>query len=336
MKYNIVVLLIYVLPISSIGQKSFIKIFCGLNSQKEVKLDRNILNNADAETALRNILEKSGLPDNIKIYPSSDVPNARATAECSSLNECERIILYNPKFLKRVNKNSENDWAAISIIAHEVGHHLAGHTIEAAAHSGTELKNGELQADEYAGFILANLGSSLNDAISAVKEWADEKETDTHPCADKRIEAIRRGWNKNKGIKTEKPSASGQRSRPTSYTPTSSKENKLNMKSSLNSSKKVLIYNANDINGSAKRMGEFLNGKVSGFRFDALTFFVYRSLYSKTKILYIKPEYKEIAEKIEALIPKEQEVIDYSDKRVHGFFGLENREIVIFVGKDWN
>ena len=108
------------------------------------------------------------------------------------------------------------------------------------------------------------------------------------------------------------------------------------MKTTLTSSKKVLIYNANDINGSAKRMGEFLTGKINGFGFIAQTQFAYRSLYIRTKILYIKPEFKEIAEKIDTFMPGQQEIIDYSDKSIHGFFGLENREIVIFVGKDWN
>ena len=42
-----------------------------------------------------------------------------------------RYLLYNPKFLAAVNRAGHTDWAGISILAHEMGHHLNGHTLRA-------------------------------------------------------------------------------------------------------------------------------------------------------------------------------------------------------------
>jgi len=72
----------------------------------------------------------------------------------------QRIIMFDPRFMARIANAACPDWGALSVLAHEVGHHLAGHTIRA---STTQWKD-ELEADEFSGFVLARLGASLVDA----------------------------------------------------------------------------------------------------------------------------------------------------------------------------
>src|SRR5687768_14121589 len=68
-------------------------------------------------------VEASGLSRNFLIEAAS-VPNAAAAIEGT-----ERYILYNPDFIHTVRQTTGTEWAAISIMAHEVAHHLNGHTL---------------------------------------------------------------------------------------------------------------------------------------------------------------------------------------------------------------
>jgi hypothetical protein len=40
-----------------------------------------------------------------------------------------RIIIYNQSFMSKIANNTGTDWAGISILAHEIGHHLMQHTL---------------------------------------------------------------------------------------------------------------------------------------------------------------------------------------------------------------
>ena len=80
----------------------------------------------------------------------------------------------------------------MALLAHEVGHHLNGHTIRKGG-STPEL---ELEADEFAGFILHKLGATLQQSQNVMNYIAKEKESKTHPSKDSRLSAIEKGWNK--------------------------------------------------------------------------------------------------------------------------------------------
>ena len=75
----------------------------------------------------------------------------------ASISHRKRYILYNPTYITTLNNLTKNKWAVMALLAHEVGHHLNGHTIRKGG-STPEL---ELQADEFAGFILHKLGATL-------------------------------------------------------------------------------------------------------------------------------------------------------------------------------
>ena len=63
-----------------------------------------------------------------------------------------------------MDNQAKNDWAAISILAHEIGHHLNGHALNKEGSNHRK----ELQADEFLGFVLARKKCPLEDAQSAV------------------------------------------------------------------------------------------------------------------------------------------------------------------------
>ncbi len=146
-----------------------------------------------AVTVIENILSVVGLRPNFEIR-SADVPNAAAV-----IFKNQRYILYNPKFLSRINYASGTNWAGISILAHEIGHHLNGHTLQKSG-SRPAL---ELEADAFSGFVLNKLGADRNDAQAAMNVAASQKSSHTHPARKDRLVAISDGWHQaNAQLKT--------------------------------------------------------------------------------------------------------------------------------------
>jgi len=140
----------------------------------------------DAMSALKLITDASGLASNFKIV-ASEVPNAAA-----SIIKNQRYILYNQTFMNNIMKRV-NYWASISILAHEVGHHLNGHSLMPGGSRPTL----ELEADKFSGFILAKLGASIEEAQSAINSLVAVKGSTTHPGKSARLAAIANGWYQN-------------------------------------------------------------------------------------------------------------------------------------------
>ncbi len=134
---------------------------------------------------IKSILKFSGLSSNFKIY-SANIENAVATI----INN-ERYILYDPRLLAYTDQQSGNYWASMSILAHEIGHHLSGHTITNKGSNPSD----ELEADKFSGFVLYKLGASLSQAKAAMETLGSETESLTHPAKQRRLEAIEKGWN---------------------------------------------------------------------------------------------------------------------------------------------
>lgn len=138
-----------------------------------------------AENVVDRILKPIGLMRNFKVIECSNTDNCFAT-----VLKGQRFIVYDAAFMQQIEEETETDWSAISIMAHEIGHHLQGHTID--GRGGQPIK--EIEADKFSGFVLHQLGASLEDATVAVRALGDEHATSTHPAKPARIEAIRKGW----------------------------------------------------------------------------------------------------------------------------------------------
>jgi hypothetical protein len=134
---------------------------------------------------LQEIISATGLQQNFELK-QADVLNIEA-----SISHRKRYILYNPTFITSINNLTKNKWAVMALLAHEVGHHLNGHTILKGG-SKPEL---ELQADEFAGFILHKLGATLQQSQNVMYYIAKEKKSRTYPAKASRLLAIEKGWN---------------------------------------------------------------------------------------------------------------------------------------------
>ncbi|MBK6904178.1 MAG: hypothetical protein IPH04_15595 [Saprospirales bacterium] len=159
----------------------------------------------EADDAMKQIMKYTGLPSNFTIK-AANVPNAAAI-----LYEDKRFILYNQYFMIRIKDETKTDWAALSILAHEIGHHLSGHTLDTQGSRPDK----ELEADRFSGFILYKMGASIEEARTAMDALASETGTPTHPPKSARLAAVTNGWleaeNQNEAVKpirsepTEKP-----------------------------------------------------------------------------------------------------------------------------------
>lgn len=146
--------------------------------------------NTDATDVVANIMKFTGLPQNFEVS-SADVPNACAVILVGEDNLPKRVIAYSPKFMQDVSTATQNNnWAPISIMAHEIGHHLCGHTIM----PGGSQPPTELEADKFSGYVLYKMGASLEDAQKAINTLVPDQESPTHPARSRRIVAIEEGW----------------------------------------------------------------------------------------------------------------------------------------------
>ncbi|WP_462254529.1 M48 family metalloprotease [Ferruginibacter sp.] len=140
---------------------------------------------------IKKVLSYTGLPLNFQIF-SANIGNAAALI----IGE-DRIILYDPELLKAVDYTSQTYWTSISILAHEIGHHLSGHTLSA----NNNYYQKELEADKFSGFTLYKMGATLDQSVAAIILYGDNLDTRTHPNKQKRIEAIKNGWNEAAGYR---------------------------------------------------------------------------------------------------------------------------------------
>lgn len=141
--------------------------------------------NGYAEKVVDRILRPIGLLRNFNVIECSNTDNCFAT-----VLKGQRFLVYDGAFMQKIVEETETDWSAISIMAHEIGHHLQGHTID--GRGGRPIK--EIEADKFSGFVLHQLGASLNESVVAVRALGDEHATATHPARPARIDAIRKGW----------------------------------------------------------------------------------------------------------------------------------------------
>ncbi|MDF7811951.1 membrane-binding protein [Hymenobacter sp. YC55] len=134
---------------------------------------------------LREITDVVGLKPRFELQATSAVQNAAAV-----VYNGKRFLLYNPDFVAAVNRAGRSDWAGISILAHEMGHHLNGHTLKPGGSNPTD----ELEADEFSGFVLRKMGASLAEAQAGMAVVSDEEASPTHPGRSTRLKAINDGW----------------------------------------------------------------------------------------------------------------------------------------------
>jgi len=138
-----------------------------------------------------------------------DIQNRYIIVSCSMVENCQSIlyngkpyILYNPVFLgsvRRLNFSQANlpgavndrDWSALTILAHEVGHHINFHLLNPPADK--TLADLELEADRTAGHIISAMGASLQQVQLAYLDLP-ENAVSGYPTRQARLDAVATGW----------------------------------------------------------------------------------------------------------------------------------------------
>lgn len=123
--------------------------------------------------------------------------------------ENQRYIMYNTEFMNKIYMKSDSYWGYVFVLAHEIGHHLKDHTVDPVlADLGVGCKecefnrNQELESDNFAGFVLAKLGATLEQAqegIYALHKLSggplnyNDSEL-SHPNTARRLNAVKIGY----------------------------------------------------------------------------------------------------------------------------------------------
>lgn len=171
------------------------RFICNYNSAIDnTGCDINKLNFATDNQVIKavdQILKPLGLPAHFILLECPNMSNALAITG----NDGKRYILYDKEFMQAIAENS-SDWAKISILAHEIGHHLSGHTLKDFEGLANQRQQ-ELEADEFSGFILNKLGATLTQAQQGIKLLCTNADDTykSHPNLNKRLIAIANGYN---------------------------------------------------------------------------------------------------------------------------------------------
>jgi tetratricopeptide (TPR) repeat protein len=172
------ILILLLFPLVSFGQNDGYELCYKLGN-------RSFNTNTDAIKSFQKVLAVANLKTNrFVILPCDNISNAMA-----SVYEGFRYILYKESWI-----NQSDYWSKMAILAHEVGHHINGHTL--SGYSLNESRQVELEADDWAGYAMAKIGASLAQTLELTKRVSTGDDTNsTHPNRAKRIAALTSGWN---------------------------------------------------------------------------------------------------------------------------------------------
>jgi hypothetical protein len=163
----------------------------------------------EAVDVVRGIMTSMGLPLRFEVRAGA-VPNASAILT----NDGQRLIVYNVIFMEEIRSKTGEYWSLISIMAHEIGHHLSFHMS-----SQIDDHVAELEADYFSGFVLGKLGAKLDQALAAMRELSSPLPSKTHPKRDDRLQSIAVGWKSATANRQPNPLEGVQPVQPASTAP---------------------------------------------------------------------------------------------------------------------
>ncbi|NLR82507.1 ImmA/IrrE family metallo-endopeptidase [Chitinophaga eiseniae] len=133
--------------------------------------------------------------------PCASVCNA-ASITIDSL----QYIYYNQDFLNKIKGTEEKQkWAIRCIIAHEIGHHVLGHTYPGYKPSSMEeQRKNELRADHFSAFVIKHFpGATLENAFEGLNtldpanyepQTSSQEPLKIYPLLSRRYQAVREGF----------------------------------------------------------------------------------------------------------------------------------------------
>lgn len=158
---------------------------CGFFGELRVRGSANV-NEAPRAAAIvtRRITDLVGLVQNFALREADFEKGGTAYAIIQ--NNKRYVVFDRAKFDWGAGRPS---WRDIGILAHEIGHHLNGHTSDG---SGSRWQT-EAEADWFAGYVAARLGATREDVLPAFR-FLSEDGSKTHPPRRMRLKAVEAGW----------------------------------------------------------------------------------------------------------------------------------------------
>ena len=169
---------------------------CGYNHSSEPTLcdfvgKQSYISNQLVLERINKMVSSIALPQNFILVECNNINNAFAYVKNGT-----RYILIDDSWIKSIEGNN---WFISGILAHEIGHHLCGHTVNTGYVTLEDKRKRELEADKFAGFILKSIGATKDQALVAINSLVpvdfDDNQS-SHPTKFKRVEAINSGYNK--------------------------------------------------------------------------------------------------------------------------------------------
>ena len=139
----------------------------------EFEASRKVLQTVDE------IVQASGL-----ISERFDVRAANVGSAAAVICGDDRKLFYSANYFAGLESSG---WAMRSILAHEVAHHLNGHTLKSNSEDREKM---ELEADYFAGYLVCRLGGTLQDAQKAYRRESGPG----YPPLSARLERVAIGW----------------------------------------------------------------------------------------------------------------------------------------------
>lgn len=170
---------------------------CGISNIKTNAI--NCLNNYNSTNyksnkLIKTIVEKIAVNANTFQYISCDhIQNAFAMIHPISKN---RIVMYDNNYFSTITDNDY--WFKVFVLAHEIAHHLNGHTIllNNVNESYISSQKRELDCDYFAGHILYKLGAKESEILKIFEKLPDaNSEISSHPKNYKRLDFALKGFN---------------------------------------------------------------------------------------------------------------------------------------------
>lgn len=185
LKYSILILYSYIV-LPTFGQSP-------CSESTDLKTDPEIV------SFIERLLEVDMMSNTYVIIPCYEIENFEA-----ELLHNTRRIYYNPRIVvkelsrlsfsrRAVPVTSQSNWSLLTILAHEIGHHINDHF--SPINSKLSPHSKELEADTYAGSLIYKIGGTLEQAKLAYRD-EPENSSSTHPGRYDRMMAIEKGWRK--------------------------------------------------------------------------------------------------------------------------------------------
>lgn len=154
---------------------------------------------SENQKSIDNILNTIGIANaNFVTKSCKDIYNAFAYYD--SYNKI-RYIAVDENFIYNLNPKNYQ-WTSVFVLAHEIAHHLNGHTITGIK-SDNERRQRELDCDKFAGFAIRKLGGSIESLKKAIKSIPHPKNNmGSHPTYERRLASALEGY--KMGVEEEK------------------------------------------------------------------------------------------------------------------------------------